>query len=813
MASKSTELKIAVLFNSQGAATGVRNLDKQVGDLGDTGTEASGKMTKGFGATAAKLAVLGAAAYAAKQGMDAIVGSGGDFEQIMADVRAVSGATTLDMAKLKTEAMALGSTTKFTATQVGSLQKELSKLGFKPQEIEDATEGILALAAATGEDLSAAASLAGGNVRAFGEEVDQTTRYADVMAEAFSISALDLQKFKVATGQSSKVAADANFDFENLAATLGVLADNNIRAETTGTGVRNILLKINEGGSELASILGGGVRSWDEFIERLQVAADDSEIYQRAIDAAGQESAVVFSTLVGNIDKLKEKSDQLYNSQGAAAEKAAIQMDTLQGSFLELKSASEGLAIELFESLGPAFTEAIRTITDITLGVRDFFRELRESPIETTIRELQALGVATETLQQLRMIQLQGDLAKYNAELKSSNAELKDAEDITARGAEIEAERAALIEERGKIEIRGSLEQAKQTESMRTQLRMAATGFDLAGMNLDTVEAETAARERAANAAEAMTQPLDEAVQADVERYAQIEAQLKDLESESETLAESAELVAQIVALEAERAAISKQMKEDQFIGPPEAAMAGVDVGPPEAAMAGVDDGTESQAKAQQILQEAYAATTAAKVEALEVQLLTIQAYAMENDLTEAQFLGLTNLAGALAELRKAKKDDNDLTKESTKLTKDWAIQAGAASGNVLGTIRMIIKAKFSQMMAGLLAAEIGSKGLLGVLTAGAGAAAASALFDAVVPSFAEGTQPGGFIADHPQFVRVGDNPGQMERVTVTPSESPNFELDGGPAQRINIGTVITTEEYYQDTLRPIIERNESYDL
>tara|TARA_R100000963_G_C4628445_1_gene94097 strand:- start:7 stop:1194 length:1188 start_codon:yes stop_codon:yes gene_type:complete len=66
------------------------------------------------------------------------------------------------------------------------------------------------------------------------------------------------------------------------------------------------------------------------------------------------------------------------------------------------------------------------------------------------------------------------------------------------------------------------------------------------------------------------------------------------------------------------------------------------------------------------------------------------------------------------------------------------------------------------------------------------------------------------FIADSPQFVKVGDNPQMRERVTVTPIGSPNVRGNsGGSEVVINLnGNILGTEEFVRDTLIPQLENS-----
>jgi TP901 family phage tail tape measure protein len=117
------------------------------------------------------------------------------FEQQMAELKAVSGASANEMERLSDNAKKLGATTIFTAKEVGALQTEFARLGFSAAEIEKVTEATLYLAQASGEDLARSAEIAGATIRAFGLDAADTTHVADVMAESFNKSALDLATF------------------------------------------------------------------------------------------------------------------------------------------------------------------------------------------------------------------------------------------------------------------------------------------------------------------------------------------------------------------------------------------------------------------------------------------------------------------------------------------------------------------------------------------------------------------------------------------------------------------------------------------
>jgi len=141
---------------------------------------------------------------------------------------------------------------------------------------------------------------------------------------------------------------------------------------------------------------------------------------------------------------------------------------------------------------------------------------------------------------------------------------------------------------------------------------------------------------------------------------------------------------------------------------------------------------------------------------------------------------------------------------ETKKMTMESAIASGQSAQSVQGAIRDVIKARFASMIAGVLESEITTKGLLGLVTGAAAAAAAMALFENLVPKFAQG---GDFVTSGPQMIMVGDNPSGRERVQVTPSEQ---GTTGGIT--INISAPLVDETVVENII-PAIERAQRLNL
>ena len=223
--------------------------DKQLGNL----EKKTKKTTMSFGKMTAGIIGASAAFQQMSKLISGAIRTFKSFEFEMAKVKAITGSTEKDFKKLTNTAQQLGRTTFFTASQVAELQVAYGKLGFSTTEILAAQEATLQLATATQSDLGRAAVVAGAAVRGFGLDASETQRVVDVMAVAFTSSALDIEKFQTSMTKVAPIAAAASISIEATSAVMGTLTDAGIEASIAGTSLRNIFLKMQDPASDYLS--------------------------------------------------------------------------------------------------------------------------------------------------------------------------------------------------------------------------------------------------------------------------------------------------------------------------------------------------------------------------------------------------------------------------------------------------------------------------------------------------------------------------------------------------------------------------------
>jgi hypothetical protein len=337
---------ISIRFNAdlKQFSSQMQNVQRSLKKVGKRMTKVGKNLTVGLTAPIGGLGVLAVKTFAT-------------FEQSMAKVEAISGATSQELIALKKSAEDLGASTRFAATDVAGLQLEFSKLGFDPSQILDATEATLALAQASGEDLAQSATVAASTVQGFGLQASETGRVVDVMAKSFSSSALDLSKFQIAMATVAPVARSAGQSLETTTAMLSVLTNNGLQASKAGTGLKNIFLELAESGLTM-----------EEAFNMINTSTNKNAT---AVNLFKKEGATAALILADNQEAAKGFAKQYDKAAGSAKAMAAIMDDTTEGSFMKFKSAAESAGIAVGEILAPIIRDLTDTLAEIISEFKD----------------------------------------------------------------------------------------------------------------------------------------------------------------------------------------------------------------------------------------------------------------------------------------------------------------------------------------------------------------------------------------------------------------------------------------------------------
>lgn len=336
-------------INEKGFNEGVSKISK-IATTG-LGVAVGNAMTK----VAGKVGEIGTAAI--KVGMT--------FEAEMSKVSAISGATGDELSSLTDKAKEMGAKTKFSATESAQAMEYMAMAGWKTTDMLNGIEGIMNLAAASGENLATTSDIVTDALTAFGLSAQDSTHFADVLAAASSNANTNVSMMGETFKYVAPVAGALGFSVEDCGVAIGLMANSGIKAGQAGTSLRQMLSRLTKPTKEVRAAMdtlglsltdsAGNVKSLDTVMADLRngfSGLSKAEQTQIATSLAGQEAMSGLLAIVNASDEdFNKLKNSIYNADGAAAEMAATMQDNLAGQITILKSGLEGLGISIYESV------------------------------------------------------------------------------------------------------------------------------------------------------------------------------------------------------------------------------------------------------------------------------------------------------------------------------------------------------------------------------------------------------------------------------------------------------------------------------
>ncbi len=297
-----------------------------------------------------------------------------DFEQGMANVKAISGATGEEFTALEAAAKELGETTMFSAAQAAEAMENLAMAGWKSKDIVAGMPGLLNLAAAGSVDLATAADVTASALAQFKLEAGEAERVADVLAATATNSKTDVAGLGESLKYAGSLAGALGYSIEDVSVAFGIMGNAAIDGSSAGTALRATLARMSkqegltaeESNAVVDAMRKLGVSMTDEGGKAKSLMAIMKDMRTGYTKLSASEQTATMTNLAGQnalsgmlaiVQASDEEFDTLTNainnSAGAAAEMAGIKMDTLQGSLYYLQSAAEGVKIALGEKLQP----------------------------------------------------------------------------------------------------------------------------------------------------------------------------------------------------------------------------------------------------------------------------------------------------------------------------------------------------------------------------------------------------------------------------------------------------------------------------
>ena len=217
-------------LNTNATLEKIDAVGKKMESVGDSISGAGKKMMP------VTLAITGVGAAAVK--------TAADFDEGMSKVAAISGATGDDLDALRSKAREMGSKTKFSATEAASAFESMAMAGWKTEDMLDGIEGIMNLAAASGEDLATTSDIVTDALTAFGLSAEDSGHFADILASASSNANTNVSMLGESFKYAAPVAGALGISAEDTSIALGLMANAGIKASQSGTALRTGLTNL-----------------------------------------------------------------------------------------------------------------------------------------------------------------------------------------------------------------------------------------------------------------------------------------------------------------------------------------------------------------------------------------------------------------------------------------------------------------------------------------------------------------------------------------------------------------------------------------
>lgn len=300
-----------------------------------------------------------------------------DFEKEMSAVKAISGATGAEFDMLTEKARQMGADTKFSATESAQAFEYMAMAGWKTDDMMNGIEGVMNLAAASGEDLGRVSDIVTDALTAFGLKASDSAHFADVLAAAATSSNTNVGMMGETFKYVAPLAGALKYDVEDVATAIGVMANSGVKASEAGTSLRSIFTRLAKPPKDAAKALDAlGIsiknddgtikpfmQTMEEMRDKFSGLTDDQKV-QYAASIAGQEAmSGLLAIMNASEDDFEKVANAIDHANGSAEKMAKTRMDNLAGDI---------------ELVGGAWDQFIQTIMKggTASGLRSIVQEI-----------------------------------------------------------------------------------------------------------------------------------------------------------------------------------------------------------------------------------------------------------------------------------------------------------------------------------------------------------------------------------------------------------------------------------------------------
>ncbi|MDU0430064.1 phage tail tape measure protein [Staphylococcus chromogenes] len=300
-------------------------------------------------------------------GFGAAVKKSIDFDDSMRKVKATSGATGNEFQQLRDKALEMGAKTKFSASESADALNYMALAGWDTKDMLGGIDGVMQLAAASGEDLGQVSDIVTDSLTAFGMKAKDSGHFADVLAQTSSKANTDVRGLGEAFKYAAPVAGALGYTVEDTSIAIGLMSNAGIKGEKAGTALRTMFTNLSsptKAMKEKMDELGisitdssGNMLPMRDVMDQLRGKFKGLSKEQQASAAAtifGKEAMSGALAIINASDEDYQKLTKSIDGSKGAAKRMSDEMEGgIGGSIRQMKSAIESLAISIGDVMAP----------------------------------------------------------------------------------------------------------------------------------------------------------------------------------------------------------------------------------------------------------------------------------------------------------------------------------------------------------------------------------------------------------------------------------------------------------------------------
>jgi TP901 family phage tail tape measure protein len=285
------------------------------------------------------------------------------FDQSIADLKAITGASGDDLDFLKKKAIELGVEVKGGAKNVVEAYKLIAsakpELLSNVEDLNKVTEAVITLSQASGLELPDAATRLTDALNQFGAPAEEAAKFVDALAAGAKFGSAEIPEITDALLKFGAVARSSNIDIKQSTALIELLAENGLKGAEAGTALRNVLLNISapdalpkEAQKEFKKL---GISL--EFLKNTSIPLEKKlealkpllKNNASVVNVFGKENSVAAINILEHTERLKELNLQL-GENGVGAKQAEERTNTMNFAIQKILGSWDSYILKLSES-------------------------------------------------------------------------------------------------------------------------------------------------------------------------------------------------------------------------------------------------------------------------------------------------------------------------------------------------------------------------------------------------------------------------------------------------------------------------------